>query len=62
MTDIHIGKRGSETAKEEQPDKLSKIVRFEQEDPSASASSDPLVALEYHVSTPSRGNFGKVTR
>ena len=31
MRDIHIGKRGSEAAGEEQPDKLRKTVRFEQE-------------------------------
>ena len=30
MRDIRIGKRGSETANEEQPDKLRKTVRFEQ--------------------------------
>ena len=47
MRDIHVGKRGSEAAGEEQPDKLRKTVRFEQEAPSAAASSDPTVALEY---------------
>ena len=47
MRDIHVGKRGSEAAGEEQPDKLRKTVRFEQEAPSASACSDPCVALEY---------------
>ena len=31
MRDIHIGKRGSETASEEQADKLRRTVRFEQE-------------------------------
>ena len=50
MRDAHIGKRWSETANEEQPDKLRKTVRFEQEAPSASASSDPTVALEYPAS------------
>ena len=45
MRDIHVGKRGSEAAGEEQPDKLRKTVRFEQEAPSAAASSDPSVAL-----------------
>ena len=29
MRDIHVGKRGSEAAGEEQPDKLRKTVRFE---------------------------------
>ena len=34
MRDIHIGKkRGSKTANEEQPDKLRRTVRFEQEAP-----------------------------
>ena len=50
MRGIHIGKRGSEAAAEEQPDKLVKTVRFEQEAPNASASSDPTVALEYPAS------------
>ena len=45
-----VGKRGSEAASEEQPDKLRKTVRFEQEAPSAAASSDPTVALEDLVS------------
>ena len=30
MRDIHVGKRGSEAAGEEQPDKLRNTVRFEQ--------------------------------
>ena len=50
MRDIRIGKRGSEAASEEQPDKLRKTVRFEQEASSASASSDPAVPLEYPAS------------
>ena len=50
MRDIHAGKRGSEPASEEQPDKLRKTVRFEQDAPSASASSDPPVALGYPTS------------
>ena len=50
MRDIHVGKRGSEAASEEQPDKLRKTARFEQESPSAAASSDPTVALEYLAS------------
>ena len=56
MRDIHVGKRRSEAAGEKQPDKLRKTVRFEQEAPNASASSDPYVALEYPASgeTPSR--------
>ena len=47
MRDIQIGKRGSEAAGEVQLDKLRKTVRFEQEAPSAAASSDQIVALEY---------------
>ena len=35
MRDIHVGKRGSEAAGEEQPDTLRKTGRFEQEAPSA---------------------------
>ena len=50
MRDIHIGKRGSEAAREEQRDKLMETVRFEQEAPSVSASADPPVALEYPAS------------
>ena len=56
MRDIHVVKRGSEAVGEKQPDKLRKTVRFGQEAPNASASSDPYVALEYPASgeTPSR--------
>ena len=50
MRDIHVGKRGSEAAGKEEPDKLRKTVRFEQEAPSAAASSAPTVPLEYHES------------
>ena len=46
MRDIQVGKRGSEAASEEQSDELRKKVRFQQEAPNASASSDPYVALE----------------
>ena len=48
MRDIHVGRRGPEAAGEEQPDKLRKTVRFEQEAPSTAASSDP--TLEYLTS------------
>ena len=47
MRDIHVGKRGPQAAGEEQPDKLRKTARFDQEASSASASSGPTVALEY---------------
>ena len=50
MRDIHVGKREPEAAGEEHPEKLRKTVRFEQEAPSAAASSDPTVALEYSAS------------
>ena len=50
MRDIHVGKRGSEAAGEEQRDKLRNKVRFEQDASGASASSDPTVALEYPAS------------
>ena len=60
MRDIHVGKRGSEAAGEEQPDKLRKTVRFEQEAPSASASSDPTVALEHPASGETQDRPGSV--
>ena len=60
MRDIHVGKRGSEVASEEQPDKLRKTVRFEHEAPSASASSDPLVALVYPASGETQDRPGSV--
>ena len=49
MRDTHIGKRGQETANEEQPDKLRRLVRSEQDDPSTptSSSSATAVSLEY---------------
>ena len=50
MRDIQIGKRGSETANEEQPDKLRKTVRFEQEAPNTSSSSSTYVSLAYFAS------------
>ena len=52
MRDIHVGKRGPEAAGEEQPDKVRKTVRFEQEasSSSAAASSEPRVTLEYPAS------------
>ena len=50
MRDIHVGKRGSEAAGEEYPDKLRKTVRFDQEASSASACSDPTVAQDFLAS------------
>ena len=60
MRDIRVGKRGPEAASEEQPDKLRKTVRFDQEAPSASASSDPTVALEYPASGETQDRTGSV--
>ena len=60
MRDINVGKRGPDAAGEEQPDKLSKTVRFEQEASSASASSDPTVALEYPASGDTQDRPGSV--
>ena len=60
MRDIHVGKRGSEAAGEEQLDKLWKTVRFEQEAPTASVSSDPTVALEYPASGETQSRPGSV--
>ena len=60
MRDIQIGKRGSEASSEEQPHKLRKTSRFEKEAPSASASSDPLVAVEYLASGETQDRLGSV--
>ena len=60
MRDIHVGKRGPEAAGEEQPDKLRKTVRFEQEAPSAAASSDSTVALENPASGETQDRPGSV--
>ena len=60
MRDIHVGKRGPEAAGGEQPDMLRKTVRFDKEAPSASSSSDPLVALEYPASGETQDRLGSV--
>ena len=60
MRDIQVGKGGSEAAGKEQPDKLRKTVRFEQDAPSAAESSDPTVALEYLASGETRERLGSV--
>ena len=60
MRDIHAGKRASEAAGEEQLDKLRKTVRFEREAPSAAASSDPTVVLEYRASGETQHRQGPV--
>ena len=60
MRDIHIGKRGPEVAGEEQPDKLRKTLRFEQEasSSSAAASSEPTVTLDYLASGETQKSAG----
>ena len=60
VRDIHVGKRGSEAASEEQLDKLRKTVEFEEEALSAAASSDPTVALEYPASGETQDRPGSV--
>ena len=54
--DIQVNKRGSEATNEEHTDEWRKTVRFVQEAPNTSASSDPYVALEHPMKseTPSR--------
>ena len=60
MKDIHVGKRGSETANAEQPDKSRKTMRLEQEAPSTLSSSDPQVSLEYPASGETQDRPGSV--
>ena len=65
MRDIHVSKRGSDAASEEQPDKLRKTVRFEQEAPSASSCSGGTagtmhVSLEYLASGETQDRPGSV--
>ena len=43
MRDVQVSKRGSEATSEEQTDEWRKAVRFLQESPNTSASSDPYV-------------------
>ena len=62
MRDIHVGKRGSEAASEEQPDNMRKTVRFQQQasSSSAAASSDPAVPLEHLASGETQDRPGVV--
>ena len=60
MRDIQVNKRGSEAAREEKLDTWRKTERFEQEAPNASATSDPLVALEYPASGETQSRPGSV--
>ena len=50
MRDVHMGNRGSETANDEQLDKLRKTIRFDQEAPNTSSSSTMHVSLDYPAS------------
>ena len=54
--DIQVNERESEATSEEQTDEWRKTVRYEQEAPKTSASSDPYVSLAHRVrdETPSR--------
>ena len=47
--DIQVNERGSGATNEEQTDEWRKTVRFEQEAPNTSISSDPHVALQHPV-------------
>ena len=60
VRDIQVSNRGSEAAREEHSDKWRKTERFEQEASNASASSDPLVALEYPASGETQDRPGSV--
>ena len=55
-----MAKEGPEAAGEEQPDKLRKAVRFEQDAPSAAESSDPTVARESLASGETQDRTGSV--
>ena len=60
MRGIQVNKRGSGATSEEQSDKLRKTVRFEQEAPNTSASSDSCVALEHLVICETQDRPGSV--
>ena len=60
MRDIQVRKRGSEATSEEQTDAWRNTVLIEQEAPNASASSDPIVALEYPASGGTQARPGSV--
>ena len=57
MRDIHVGKRGPQTAGEEQLDKLRKTVRFEQEASNATAS--PIHMLLWNILRTVRHQVGR---
>ena len=61
MREILIGKRGSETATEEQLDKLRKTVRHGQEAPNALSSSTMHVSLEHPASGEKQRSAGART-
>ena len=60
MRDIHISKRGSEAASEEQSDEWRKTERLEHEAPNTLARSDPCVAPEYPVNGEMQSRPGSV--
>ena len=62
MREIHVGKRGSEAAGEEESDEWRKTVRFEQESlsSSAAASSYTTATLEYPASGETQSRQGSV--
>ena len=55
MRDFHIGKKGSETAHEEQTGQLRKTVRSEEDFSNSSSSSSMHVSLEYPASGERQG-------
>ena len=55
-----MAKENQRPAGEEQLDKLKKTVRFEQEVPSAAASSDSTVALKFLTSRETQDRLGSV--
>ena len=60
MKGIRVNTRGSGATSEEQLDEWRKTERLEQEAPSAAASSDPTVALEYPASCEIQSRLGSV--
>ena len=60
MINIHIGKRGAETANEELPEKLSKTAQSEHQPSSSTSASSTRVSLEYLVSGERQNRTGPV--
>ena len=57
---IRVNKRGSGATSEEQTDEWRKTERLEHEAPSAAASSDPTVALDYPAGCETKSRPGSV--